>query len=530
MKSIQYYDFQFRHRIDLRNYLAKHYSLEFVERNGRYECNTDPNLSIHIHGKYENTWVRADIAVGDKSTSGVYLKYGTILDWDSIHNNCTIVEAIAIVTKNQKALPDYKTTLYKKLESLFTRVATRFRYSRTLEVGEYLEVRGLDYTAYAQEFNIGSPKSYDSLVNDLVTSKSTNIEIQELLTHLYIVRRPRNNRYLPFVSSVIVPVYDVPGEFIGFHGRRINANGSKRYYNTGFLHDRSKDVLYGEGKDEIRESIGKKKQLILTKGIFDFFACYQNGYHQVLSSLNRGISVQQFDRIVNYPISEIVVGYTSPKERNTILGLMQRSLSEIDMSLIKDQRDLDETLKSGTRLSTIISETLKNMEATESGLIAAANKTRKARMDTLTELGQTFLIAETDLEALIKTSKRSPRKMKDFLINESQKGRTSVKSGNFLRFPKTFVTDTVLDGFGAELRTLLFLLIKTKGGQRPINYTQAALCADLDVTEQVLIPHRKKLTSWGYLLWTKDYRIDQQKTERKRTVVFYYYPSTIKFG
>ncbi|MBT7790624.1 MAG: hypothetical protein HN757_17295, partial [Calditrichaeota bacterium] len=111
MKSIQYYDFQFRHRIDLRNYLAKHYSLEFVERNGRYECNTDPNLSIHIHGKYENTWVRADIAVGDKSTSGVYLKYGTILDWDSIHNNCTIVEAIAIVTKNQKALPDYKTTL-----------------------------------------------------------------------------------------------------------------------------------------------------------------------------------------------------------------------------------------------------------------------------------------------------------------------------------------------------------------------------------------------------------------------------------
>ncbi len=529
MKSIQYHDFQFRHRVDLREYLEKHHSLKFKSHNGNYTCTADPNLSIHMSGKYENTWVRADLTTSTKNNYGVYLKYGTVIDWESIKSDCSVVKAVQIVTKNKKSLHDYKTVHYKKLESLFTKIATRFRYSRLPEVVDFLKSRGLDHTPYAQEFNIGSPISYDALVNALVTANTAASQIIDLLNDLFIVRRPLNYEYLPFAPSVIVPVYDKTGDFVGFHGRRVSPGISQRYYNTGFLRDRTKDILYGEDKDEIRESIGKKKQLILTKGIFDFFACYQAGYHQVLSSLNRGISVQQFDRVMKYPVSEIIVGYTSPIERDTILGLMHNSLSKIDLSLIKDAEDIDATIKSGASLSTIISNALKNMKASQSGIIAAANKTRKSRMDMLTELGQTFLIAETDLEALVRTSKRSPRKIKDFLIKEGGKGIESVQSGNFIRFPKTFVTDTVVDGFGAELRTLLFLLIKTKGGQRPINYTQGALCADLELSQAVLIGHAATLKSSGYLLWKKEVHIKQLKTKRKRTVVFHYYPTTIKF-
>jgi hypothetical protein len=530
VKSIQYYDFQLKHRIDLRKYLKKYYSLEFNDHNGIYVCATDPNLSIHRDGKYENTWVRADIITSTKSNFGVYLKYGTVIDWESIKNDCSVVKAVQIVTENKKSLHDYKTVHYKKLESLFTKTATRFRYSRLPEVVDYLKSRGLDHTSYAQAFNIGSPKSYDSLVNDLITTNTTASQIIDLLSDLFIVRRPLNYEYLPFVSSVIVPVYDKMGDFVGYHGRRVSPGIRQRYYNTGFLRDRVRDVLYGENKDEIRESIGKKKQLILTKGIFDFFACYQAGYHQVLSSLNKGISVQQFDRVVKYPVSEIVVGYTSPLERATILGLMHRSLNKIDMSLVEGQKDIDETIKSGATLPNIISDALKKMKATESGKIWAANKRRKSRMETLTELGQTFLIAETDLEALVETSKRSPRKIKDFLIEQDQKGRTSVKSGNFIRFPKTFVTDSALIELGAELRTLLFLLIKTKGRQGPINYTQRALCADLGLSQTVLIDHLNKLKLLDYLIRIKTIRIGQLKKKRKRTVVFHYYPSTIKFG
>jgi len=530
VKSIQYYDFQFKHRIDLRKYLKKYYSLEFNDLNGIYVCTTDPNLSIHRDGKYENTWVRADIITSSKNDYGVYLKYGTVIDWESINNACPVVKAVEIVTKNRKFLPDYKTAHYKKLESLFTKTASRFRHSRLPEVVEYLKSRGLDHTSYAQEFNIGSPKSYDSLVNNLITANTTASQIIDLLSDLFIVRRPLNYEYLPFVSSIIVPVYDKTGDFVGYHGRRVHTSGSKRYYNTGFLHDLAKDVLYGENKGEIREAIAKKKQLILTKGIFDFFTCYQAGYHQVLSSLNKGISVQQFDRVVKYPVSEIVVGYTAPKERDAILGLMHQSLNKVDLSLVEGQKDIDETVKSGATLSNIISDALKNMKVTESGKIWAANKRRKSRMETLTELGQTFLIAETDLEALVETSKRSPRKIKDFLIEQDQKGRTSVKSGNFIRFPKTFVTDSALIELGAELRTLLFLLIKTKGRQGPINYTQSALRADLSLSQTALIDHLNKLKSLGYLIWIKTIRIKQLKIKRRRTVVFLYYPSTIKFG
>ena len=530
MKSIQFYDFQFRHRIDLREYLKKYYSLEFVEQNGVYVCTTDSDLSIHIDGQYENTWVQSNMASDTNSKHGSLLKYGTIIDWESIKHDLSIVQAIETVSKNRESLSDYKTVHYKKLESLFTKVATRFRYSRLAEVADYLANRGLDYTSYAQEFNIGSPKSYDSLVNALITSNSTAQEIKDLLSNLFIIRNPRTYEYLPFVPSVIVPVHDNSGDFIGFHGRRVSPGKDKRYYNTGFLRDQAMEVLYGEDKRGIWEAIKQKKQLILTKGIFDFFACYQNDYRQVLATLNKGISPQQFDRVVNYPVKEIIVGLSAPKERDTILGLMHQSLNKVDMSLIGGDQDIDEAVIAGSGLSDLISSALTDLKATEDGRIAAAIKTRKARMDALTELGQTFLIAEANLTSLVKTSKKSPRKMKDFLVEQGNEGSSVVPGGKYIRFPKTFITETILGGFGAELRTLLFLLLKTKGRQTPINYTQSALRADLGLSQAVLIDHLNKLKVAGYLLEKKEIRIEQLKTKRKRTVVFHYYPSTIKFG
>ena len=529
MKSIQFYDFQFRHRIDLREYLKKYYSLEFVGQNGIYVCNTDPHLSIHIDGQYENTWVQSNIASNARSKDGSFLKYGTIIDWESIKHDCPIVQAIEIVSKNRCSLPDYRTAHYKKLESIFTKVATRFRYARLPEVVDYLESRGLDHTSYAEEFNIGSPKSYDSLINDLITANTSAQEIKELLSDLFIIRNPRSYEYFPFATAVVVPVHDKSSDFIGFHGRRVSPGGSQRFYNTGFLKDRAKEILYGEDKSSIREAIDQKQQLILTKGIFDFFACYQNGYHQVLATLNKGISVPQFDQLVKYPVTEIIVGFTAPKERDTILGLMHQSLNNVNLSIIDDTRDIDAIVSSGTSLTNIISGALQKMKATESGIIAAAIKTRKTRMDALTELGQTFLVPEIDLSNLVKTSKRSPRKMKDFLLERGKEGRSVIPDRKYIRFPKTFIADLVLDGFGAELRTLLHLLIKTKGRQTPINYTQSALCADLGLSQAVLIEHTKKLKTTGYLLWTKEVRIEQLKKRRNRTVVFLYYPSTIKF-
>jgi hypothetical protein len=522
VKSIQFYDFQFRHRIDLREYLKKYYSLGFECRGGTYVCTTDSDLSIHLDGQYENTWVQSNAASNAKSRHGSLLKYGTVINWESIKNDCPIVQAIEIVSKNQSSLADYKTAHYKKLESLFTKVATRFRYARLPEVAKYLESRGLGYMAYAQEFNIGSPKSYDSLVNALVTSNTTAHEIKDLLSDLFIIRNPRTYQYLPFTTSVTVPVHDKRGDFVGFHGRRVSPGKEKRYYNTGFLRDQAMEVLYGEDNRGIREAIKQKKQLILTKGIFDFFACYQNDYPQVLATLNKGISIQQFDRVVKYPVKEIIVGFTAPKERDIILGLMHQSLSTVDLSLIDDSGDIDDSVKSGTRLSDIVSSALKNMQASKKGIITASMRNRKVRMDALTELGQTFVVYETDLTTLVKTSKKSPRKMKDFLLEKGKEGRSIVPGRKYIRFPKTFIADLVLDGFGAELRTLLFLLIKTKGGQRPINYTQSSLCVDLDLSKAVLIDHLNKLESLGYLLRTKK--------KRKRTFVFHYYPSTIKFG
>ena len=124
----------------------------------------------------------------------------------------------------------------------------------------------------------------------------------------------------------------------------------------------------------------------------------------------------------------------------------------------------------------------------------------------------------------------SPRKIKNFMLAEAKVGRSEINESRYVRFPKTFITEPILEGFGAELRTLLHLLIKTRDGQGPINYIQSSLRSDLGLSQAVLIGHLNKLKQSGYLMWKRDIRIEQLKTKQKRVVAFYYYPSTIKFG
>jgi len=521
VKSLQYYDFQFRHRINLQEYLGAHYSLEFKNNQGKLLCTNDPNLSIHIDGPYENTWVQADRDAVEKNGHGSLLKYGTILNWESIKHDCSLVEAVSIVSKNRAELSDYKSQRYKKLESLFRKVALRFRYSRTPEVSEYLESRGLDYSLYAKDFDIGSPASYDILLHDLKSPKSSANEIEELLGELYITKDPRTYEYLPFTQAVVVPVFDRNSDFVGFHGKRINKSGSRGFFKTGFLKDQAAEILYGEEKPEIRETITSKKQLILTKGIFDFFACYQEDFKQIFATLHKGVSVQQFEQILQYPVSEIIVGFSEHKERETVLALMEKSLRQIDVLEIQDGRDIDEISTSGERLSDILQGAFQKVEETEAGKIAAAIKLKKSKMDLLTETGHTFLVTTDELIQMIQCSKRSPVKIKQWLKQQSATNSTEVLNRAYIRIPKTFTKDSVLDVFGAEIRTLLHLMSKTKGGQNPINYKQSTLCADLGLSQAVLIDHLKKLKASGYLMWTKK--------KKKRQVVFRYYPSLVQY-
>ena len=530
MRSTAYQAFIFQHTIDLEVYLKENYQLDFQGVGAKRICTQEPDLHLGTGVDYENTWIRSDISTSESNSLGIKAAHGNVLTWEALENSYSLTEAITHVKLKSQNLGDYKSQYLVRLEKFAKMVTDRMTVGRPSQVTDYLESRGIDYLSLDEDFAIGSPGTFEKLISFFSSTSFTKEQIRSILLDIFIARRTGDPKYLPFKQSVVVPVYSNSEDFLGFHGRYVSESSQNKYFNTGWLRQDVTITLFGEEKPYIQEAIKHKKQLILTKGIFDFLACYQNGFHQVLATLNQGISSEQFDRLINLPVTDIVVGFTAPKARDSILGQMQQSLSKVDLSFTDESRDIDNAVSEGIELSDIISGATNDLQASDEGIRAAKLKKKKKEKDALTELGQTFLVSIAELINLIKTSKKSPRKMKTFLLSESKIDKLHVNEHNYVRFPKTFVTEPILDCFGAELRTLLHLLIKTKDGQRPINYTQGALRGDLELSQAVLIDHLKKLRQSGYLLEKKDYRIDQQKTKRKRTVVFYYYPSTIKFG
>jgi len=530
LRTTVYQAFIFQHRINLELYLKENYQLDFEVVGTKKMCIQDPDLQLGIGMDYENTWIRSDISSTEINSLGIKSKHGNVLTLEALENNCSLTEAVTHVKLKSQNLGPYKSKYLQRLERFAKMVTDRMTIGRPSQVTDYLESRGVDYLQLDRDFAIGSPGTFENLVSFFSSTSFSKEQIRSIFISLFIARRSGDPKYLPFRSSVVVPVYSQTMDFLGFHGRYVSDSYKRKYFNTGWLRQDVTNTLFGEEKSSIQEAIRRKKQLILTKGIFDLFACYQNGSQQALATLNQGISSKQFDRVMKYPVSDIVVGFTASKERDSILGHMQQSLNKVDMSLIDGNRDIDVAIIEGTKLSDLITGAVHKMQESEDGIRAAKLKKKKKEKDALTELGQTFLVSMVDLVNLINTSKKSPRKIKNFLLAEAKVGRSEINESGYVRFPKTFITEPILEGFGAELRTLLHLLIKTRDGQRPVNYTQGSLRGDLDLTQAVLIDHLKKLKAAGYLMWKSDIRIEVLKTKRKRTVVFYYYPSTIKFG
>ncbi len=530
MRTTAYQAFIFQHTVDLEIYLKENYQLDFEKAGKKRICTQDPDLQLGTGVNYENTWIRPNNTTAESNSIGFKPTYGNILTWEALENSCSLTEAVTYVKLKSQNLGLYKSKYLLRLERFARMVTDRMTIGRSSQVTDYLESRSIDYPALDKDFAIGSPGTFETLISFFSSTSLSKEQIRSILLDLFIVRRSGDPKYLPFKLSVVVPVYSKTKDFLGFHGRYVSEKYKRKYYNTGWLRQDVTSTLFGEEKSSIHEAIRHKKQLILTKGIFDFFACYQSGFHQVLATLNRGISSEQFEITKKYPVDSIVVGFTAAKERESILGLMQQSLNKVDLSIIDDTRDIDTAVSEGVKLSILISGAKNDLQASEDGNRAAKLKKKKKEKDALTEMGQTYLVSIADLVNLIKTSKKSPRKMKNILLEQAKTRNPNKSDGGYVRFPKTFVTEPILDGFGAELRTLLHLLIKTKDGQRPINYTQSALRGDLELSQAVLIAHLKKLKRSGYLMWKSDIRIEVLKAKRKRTVVFYYYPSTIKFG
>lgn len=522
MKTIKQYAFFFQHRVNLKEYIETNYGLQFIKLNNRYVCTTDSNLSIGVSGQMENRWIRSD-----QNTDG------NIINWECDKHNITRTEAVSRIIQNleNNKPTNYKTAYYKKLEIVFRQISVLFKLNKPDSVKKYLSDRGINYSDLEDVFHIGTPVLYGRLSDHFIFVKSIDDKREQILNDLYIERRPSNYRYLPFDQSVVVPVYNKSNDFVGFHGRRINPGSKSKYFSTGFLKDTGDEILYGEQVQDILDTIAEKKQVILTKGMFDFFICYQNEYKQTLATLNQGVSITQFDRLLSMPVKEIIVGFETPKERGVIIALMSTNLKNIKLLLPQTNADIDEEFKqTGKTLKEIINNAKESAGCDERSNKNAMLRRRDNNEQSLTEYGKTFLIKKDELLQEILSAKNTHAELRNFIRKKCAEG-IKVLPGKvpFVRFAVTFATDPILNGFNAELRTLLFLLLKASPKTRLINYTNSRLSNDLNICENTLIKHRNQLEDIGYLLTIKVITHTNKKGRIKRKVHLNYYPSTVPY-
>ncbi len=530
MSSVAYYAFLFQHTIKLEEYFEVE-NLTFHNVGSTKVCTTNPLLFLGIGEKYENTWTRDKSATVIKNDFGISSHNGNILTWEAIKNNCSIANAIPHVLKNSKGLKSYKSTYLLRLELFARNISLTLSMAHPMQVSGYLGTRGIKRQSLNSQFFIGSPQTFEKIQYIFNSYPLKKEQITGILWDLFISKKSGDKRFLQYKPSIIVPVYSDKNIFLGFHGRNIGTLSPKnKYFNTGYLKEEVKKVLYGENNVSVQTAIKSKNQIILTKGIFDFFVCYQNGYCQVLATLSQGISAQQFNKVIQLPIQEIIVGFSSPREREIILGLVTHSLKSINISIINTADDIDDIVLAGKlTLANIVQDALQGAQTTEEGQRIAHLRTRDDRMNVLLEEGHTFIITGKELENIISTSKGKTPIIKLFLENKAKANNSHSKEKDFIRFPKTFTTPQSPSTFGAEIRVLLYLLLKTKGKSRPINFTHKQLCYDLSISKPVLSNHLTTLRNAGYLLEKKSIKITKLKKKTVRKVLFYYYPSTIRY-
>jgi hypothetical protein len=385
------------------------------------------------------------------------------------------------------------------------------------DVEDYLKNRGIDIQLIKNDFSLGILSDYDSIYKNIHKKKQNN------LLGVFISRE-KDYRCLKPDKGFAVPIkYNSLGQ-VGYHGRYI-ADIKKPYFNSGYVKDIAGEILFGEDNPKIQTAINSKKQLLLCKGVIDLFAAYQHGFKQTLSSLNKGVSVQQFRIIKKYNVNEIIIGYHLDKYQARFAALMKIHKLQTPTKIISDSPDIDEQLLDlKVSAAEIINKAIIQNHINKTDMRKARVDMRNDLMSELKEMGRTFLVKTKDIQKHIE-SKSTPKQLRRFLKEECRKNTKLLSEGTgFVEFPNIWGMK-YLDTFGAELKTLLYLLIKCpKYGK--IGITTDRLMNALGIKESALGNHKKKLIEKRYLI-VERHLTGKGKTRKEHMD---YYPSTLPFA
>ena len=195
-------------------------------------------------------------------------------------------EAIEKLASNYNFSLEYDSNNYQKqdtkaIESLNHYYQTNLRSHQTSL--SYLQERAIS-NASIEKFEIGYAPSSQESINYLKNQKFNLSNAQEL----GLIDTGHSGLYARFIERITFPIYSLNGGIVGFGGRTITGHQAK-YVNSPQTKIFNKSrLLYGYHLS--KQSIYKKKRIIVCEGYLDVVMLHQAGFDEAVATLGTALT------------------------------------------------------------------------------------------------------------------------------------------------------------------------------------------------------------------------------------------------
>jgi len=167
---------------------------------------------------------------------------------------------------------------------------------------EYLAKRGIS-EASAEKFEIGyAPASFATL--DFLSSRG--YAMSEGIEYGVAGVGENNQPYARFIERVTFPIYSPSNRLVGFGGRTLSNHPAKYVNSPQTKHFNKSQLLYGY--QLAKESIYKKKSIIITEGYLDVIMLHQAGFTHAVATLGTALTNEHIPLITRGD-PEVIVAY-----------------------------------------------------------------------------------------------------------------------------------------------------------------------------------------------------------------------------
>jgi len=242
----------------------------------------------------------------------IYHCFGCGVGGDSIkfvmeYEKLTYPEAIEKLASMYNISLSYDNTQKKQDTKIITKLNEYYQkllYKNQTALN-YLKQRGIsDFSI--EKFEIGYAPTSNETINYLKNKFLNLADAKEF----GLIDSGQNGLYARFIERITFPIYTITGHIVGFGGRTITGHNAK-YINSPQtkLFNKSR-LLYGY--HIAKESIYKKKKLIVTEGYLDVVMLHQAGFTNSVATLGTALT-QDHLPLLKRGEPDVIIAYDGDK-------------------------------------------------------------------------------------------------------------------------------------------------------------------------------------------------------------------------